>query len=303
MRYLKTLFVVFLTLAICRGLGVSCWAEAEGKVHVAPTWDRGTIVRVALLPVEAGEKQQKGTARVRRSLYGQLLSIPEFHLVEPVAVDRLLEQAGLMHGDAWKEARPETLGRVLGVDYLLYPKLTAWSQKYMLLQANTNVAVEAEVVEADSGKTVYKAESKATFRKGLTGIPTGTAALALEPIRGMSDRFLYDGAYETTAGIVAPLDPAQEVGSTELSGERRLDITHAEMEFENRVLTVEMKGTPSCTASFFVKRPDRLFPLSEIEPGVYRGQYLIPEGAAFDPSHVSIRLIASDGGSVVGEVS
>ncbi len=297
-------FRISLFIAVlCLGVGTFSWADAESKVDVEPTWDQGKTIRIALLPVESGKKQLEGVAHVRRALYGRLMSIPEFHMVEPMAVDTLLERAGLLQGDAWKDASSEQLGDILAVDYLLYPELAEWSQKYLLLQANTNVAVKAKIIEVDSGKLVYKAESKCSYKKGLTGIPTGTAALALEPIRGMSDRYLYDCAYETTSALVNSLQPPREAEEGEESAQESYPtVTNAQMSFEDRVLIVDVQGSHGCTASFFVGQPNRLFPLSEIEAGHYRGRYIIPEGAAFDPSHLSIRLVASSGESVVAEV-
>ena len=137
-------FRIFLFIAVlCLGVGTFSWSDAESTVDVKPTWDQGKTIRIALLPVEAGKKELEGVAHVRRALYGRLMSIPEFHMVEPMAVDTLLERSGLLQGDAWKDASSEQLGEILAVDYLLYPELSQWSQKYLLLQANTNVAVKA----------------------------------------------------------------------------------------------------------------------------------------------------------------
>ncbi|MFH1742577.1 MAG: GNA1162 family protein [bacterium] len=325
MNSLKWLSVVGLVFAACSGFVAPAWAGVNKKVILAPQWDQGQAVRVALLPMEAKTSQEEGARNVRRALYGQLLSNPEFRLIEPAAVDMLLQEEGLLEKAAWKKADPEKLGQLLGVDYLLFPKLTGWSQRYMLLQSQTSVGIRARMVDVHTGEDVWEAECKAKFGKGLTGIPTGGAALALEPLRGMSKQHLFDCAYEAAVGLFECLQPVEPEETTRRSKPGVVNsgrptsrarksvsepqttaspptIRSASMAFENRVLTVEMEGTEGCSGSFLGGETNCLFPLSEISPGLYRGQYRIPAGASFSPSDVEVRLVRPDGQAVIGQV-
>lgn len=309
---------------ICFSLAASALAGVTKKVVLAPTWDLGKPVRVALFPVEAKKGKEEGARLLRRTLYGELLSIPEFRLIEPAAVDAVLEEAGLLDKDAWQDAAPEQLGRLLNVDFLLFPELTSWHQRYLLLQTNVAVGLRVCMSDVRTGEAVWEAECKSSFRKGLTGLPTGVAALALEPLRGMSKRYLFDCAHEVARGLVESLLQPEEpkrrkrrsrptATSGPLMVHRRKakqpspvvplppSVTSASIRFQDRSLTVEMEGTPECSGSFTVGDANRLFPLSEVAPGDYRGQYRFPHGAP-DPSHVTVRLVRPDGLAVVAEV-
>jgi hypothetical protein len=323
MKMLRCCLTIGLVFLICFTLATPASAASTKKVILAPTWDLGQPVRVALLPVEAEKGKEEGARLVCRALYGQLLSIPEFRLIEPVAVDTLLREAGLLDRDAWENAAPEQLGRVLNVDFLLFPKLTDWHQRYLLLQSSTAVGIRARMVDVRTGKPAWEAECKSTFAKGLTGLPTGASSLALEPLRGMSKRYLFDSAQDAARGLVEclqPVEPAQRErrskptaisGPPEIRTKKREEslpvvpappsVTSASMSFQDGILTVELEGTPDCSGSISIGETDRLFPLSESSRGHYRGQYRLPPGAP-DPSYATVRLVRPNGQAATGEV-
>ncbi|HPA44618.1 MAG TPA: DUF799 family lipoprotein [bacterium] len=323
MKILIRIHCVLFVALMCIPLS-PVYASVSKKVIVAPKVDFSGPVRVALLPMEAKESWEDGSQHTRRAFYGELLEIPEFRLMEPAAVDRLLEQKGLLQENRWSKEDPEILADLLNVDFLIYPRLTAWTQRYFLLQSQTSVAVRAFMVDGHTGDRVWEAESKAKFQKGLTGIPTGGAALALEPLRGMSKRFLYECAFDAAHGLWECLVPQpSEEQQTKKSGgqvnskssrqkkqtdaqpesvESALAITSVDAVSEENVLTVTLDGTADCTASFFSGDMNRLFPLTEIASGRYRGQYRIPPGIALSPAQVEVRLVCPDGRAVIGRV-
>lgn len=323
MKLSKYSCTVGFLIVVCFSLSVPAQAGTKKKVDLAPTWDLGKPIRVALFPVEAKRGKEEGAQLVRRVLYGQLLSIPEFRLIEPAAVDMILGEAGLLDKDAWKDAASQDLARFLSVDFLLFPKLTSWHQRYLLLQSQAAVGIGARMVDARAGKPAWEAECESTFEKGLTGLPTGASALALEPLRGLSKRYLLDCAHEAASGLVECLQPVEPPrrrrrskpvttsGPPTIRLRKREEpppavptppsVTSAEMHFEDRSLTVELEGTPQCSGSFSIGEANCWFPLSEIALGRYRGQYRFPQGVP-DPSHTTVRLVRPNGQAAAGEV-
>ncbi len=315
-------YVLFVALVCIPASSVQ--SSVSKKIVVAPKIDLSRPVRVALLPMEAKESWGEGSRHIRRAFYGELLEIPEFRLMEPAAVDHLLEKKGLLQDSRWSEQDPKVLAESLNVDFLIYPRLTAWTQRYFLLQSQTSVAVRASMVDGHTGERVWEAESKARFQKGLTGIPTGLTALALEPLRGMRKRFLYECAFDATHGLWECLMPqptsqeqaresARQIKSTSSKQKERantrseskepaLAIRAVDAVLEENTLTVIIEGTAGCAASFFFDDMNRLFPLTEIASGRYRGQYRIPPEIALSPTKVEVRLVSPDGRAVIGQV-
>ena len=86
---------------------------------------------IAVLPftyqgANAGKRAHMRVAALRGSVHRRLASLPYLHL-ETEEVDRRLAEAGLDDARALAKTPPRRLGRLLGVDALLYGDVTTLS--------------------------------------------------------------------------------------------------------------------------------------------------------------------------------
>ena len=104
---------------------------------------------------------------VRKSFYNHFSS-KNYRDIELSTVDRALESIRKTQAGAWREVPPETLGKYLHADYVVYGKVRDYQKLFLGVYSQIVLSVEVELVECRSGQGVWwKAETKRSHDGGI----------------------------------------------------------------------------------------------------------------------------------------
>jgi hypothetical protein len=137
--------------------------DAPERIAVLPFADIGSANFVVdKIPLTHRSKTERAnwawtdSQRFRRSLHGYLAQ-REFILTPLEGVDAVLRARGVDTPAKLYQIPPEELGRLLGVDAVVYGTVTHYEAYYLLLVAGWQVGVEVRVVSTHDGGNLIRA--------------------------------------------------------------------------------------------------------------------------------------------------
>ena len=97
---------------------------------------------------------------VRRSFYDHFSS-KNYRDIELSTVDRVLESLQKKQSGAWRDVPPESLGKFLHADFVIYGKARNYEKLFFGIYSQIALTVEVEMVDCSNGKGVWwKTETK-----------------------------------------------------------------------------------------------------------------------------------------------
>jgi hypothetical protein len=148
------------------------------KTQIAPDYEQKAPARIAVLPFgDHGSAQfkvnkiplthRKGKKlnewawtdanRLRRAVNGYLAS-REFEEANLIQVDTVLRERGIHNENELKAVPPETLGKWLGVDAVVYGHVTHYDCYYAFLVSAWQVGVDVKMVSTHDGEQLFAAQ-------------------------------------------------------------------------------------------------------------------------------------------------
>jgi putative lipoprotein DUF799 len=134
------------------------------RIAVLPFSDRGSaqyVINKIPLTRRGGEEQANwawtDANRLRRAVQG-FLSQREFLVANLLQVDQAMKQRGVRTENDLVRVAPETLGRWLGVDAVVYGELTHYEAYYAVLVSAWQVGVKVRMVSAHDGRELFSAD-------------------------------------------------------------------------------------------------------------------------------------------------
>ena len=122
---------------------------------------------VGVMPFDNLTSDEDMGTLVRKSFYNHFSS-KNFRDIELTAVDRGLESIQKARSGAWRDVPPETLGRYLHADFVIYGKVKDYQKLFLGIYSQIALTVEVEMVECRSGKGVWwKTETKKSHDGGI----------------------------------------------------------------------------------------------------------------------------------------
>jgi hypothetical protein len=104
---------------------------------------------------------------VRKGFYNHFSS-KNYRDIEMSTVDRALESIQRTQSGAWRDVPPETLGKYLHADFVIYGKVKEYEKLFLGIYSQLVLTVEVEMVECHSGKGVWwKTETKRSHDGGI----------------------------------------------------------------------------------------------------------------------------------------
>ena len=138
--------------------------EAPARIAVLPFADRGSaqfvVDRVALTRRNAEEEADwawTDSNRLRRAIDGYI-SEREFLVENLIQVDRVMKDHHIYDENALNSVPPQTLGRWLGVDAVIYGEVTHYEAYYVALVAIWQVGVNIRMVSTHDGRVLFSQE-------------------------------------------------------------------------------------------------------------------------------------------------
>lgn len=287
------------------------------KVKSLIAFDPAQPIRIAVLPfhqVERGKiipesyspnifidnipllssKIQETPASLIQGIVETELRKNGFDLLSNAFVRTQLGHHGFVEGskvkvDELRNAEEKRLGELLSADAILYGSVSKWRRRYWGLESSTTVGVELKLVSAADGREIFVSEGEDTDVRGITGIPTGLFSLIFEPIRALdSDNILKLGE-RLVKRMLKPLSIKDRDDYLNSAGPAIYGAVHTDRVSEKESLVVLLLGSPEQEGQFSLSATQR-YPLYEIEPGKYVGNFRLIQGERLELKEVVVTL-------------
>lgn len=122
---------------------------------------------VAVMPFDNLSSNEEIASLVRKSFYNHFSS-KNYKDIELNRVDRALASIQKTQAGSWREVPPETLGKYLHADFVIYGKVKHYQKRFLGIYSQLALTVEVEMVECASGGGVWwKTETKRAHDGGI----------------------------------------------------------------------------------------------------------------------------------------
>jgi hypothetical protein len=217
----------------------------------------------------------------------------EFEVVDPWHVATQLSHAGITAARASDPAHVRAVAAAIGADGIVYGDLRRWNRGYYVVQSVVEVMLHLELVDATSGRQLFRTDRAETIGSGLTGGPTGYVSAATEPIAGLRGSNLRNLTRAVARHAVADLNGG-DLGNQPGPTAPRLALVALAKDKDGpfrageRVDVIAI-GSPDCEVRFDLGRMRTLVPMQQTARddsgptprATYLGHYIVmPEDAA-----------------------
>ncbi|MEA2014510.1 MAG: DUF799 family lipoprotein [Thermodesulfobacteriota bacterium] len=155
----RRLFVLCIIACVISGC-------ASGVSHtIVPDYDKMGIRLIALMPVDNKTNDKQAAKLVREDIFETLYfkgypRIPLDMIDEKIAVDCEWSPETL----SVCNISPEVIGKLLGVDAVMYCTLLEWKSSFVSIYGSTTVDVLLELKDAETGEVLWSSRSSVADR-------------------------------------------------------------------------------------------------------------------------------------------
>lgn len=151
-------------LSLLGGVALSL-ACAGGAPHSAvPDYKDRTPRSIAVLPVMNETVNLKAPEVFRPILHNQI-SMKGYETPALAFIDGRLRENGIREAGQVNSMTPQEVGKLLGVDALLYASVTEFTTTYLLAYASMTVGARFELKDAKTGEKLWDSEHQVKERK------------------------------------------------------------------------------------------------------------------------------------------
>jgi LysM repeat protein len=149
--------------------------------------------------------------RVRRFLFAHL-SLREFEMVGLLETDAILKELGINCPERLYKVDPKDLGKALGVDAVVYGKVTHYGAHYYLLFTQVVVGLYVRCVSTHDGSTLFEVgEVRRDNNIRVATNPIDFAAGSLQNVITLRDLYVAKAADEVCREIVARIPEVESL--------------------------------------------------------------------------------------------
>jgi TolB-like protein len=156
-------FLLLLSFSSCSSSG------SQRPDSSSPAWlpKDGPPPTVAIMPFDNLTTDEEMGSLVRKSFYDHFSS-KNYRDIELSTVDRVLESLQKKQSGAWRDVPPESLGKFLHADFVIYGKARNYEKLFFGIYSQIALTVEVEMVDCSNGKGVWwKTETKRSHEGGI----------------------------------------------------------------------------------------------------------------------------------------
>ncbi len=298
-------------------------SSCSGKQEVKTPYSSTEALRVMVLPFvqvdDAGniqlsetelavdgvplvsEKLDEDPPELLRQMVQSELKASQFDVVLPYLVNVELPHHGFGFPDGsfnlkkiYGTSAGDLCTKFLDCDAVLFGWVTDWDRSYYGLQSVNEVGLRLRLVSAKSEKTLYEVEVEESEGAGLSGGPTGFSDLVLEPIRGLDAKNIEELARTAARKAVEPLRATARPENVSIAPPSIFAVAHSPRQLSrdtSDTLLVLAFGSAAAQATFSIGNEIENFPMIEIEPGQYVGEYQALPEERLASSLVTVQLI------------
>jgi hypothetical protein len=253
--------------------------------------------QVAVVPFTNETEEPGLDVLVRRNFTNHFSSKSYLDVKLPIVDEKLihLEKAS---GKAVKDATTQELAAALGVDGLLFGKVTDYKKVYTGVYSQLSVEAEVWLVNTKTGQELFRLRESVSYHEG--GIPLSplsvvvtvvSTAMNLRDIQKV--RMVNELCYKFMEKIPSPTTMASVVGRPVI----REVLTNAiDGPFgPKRVVKVGLQGDPGLVATYDLGSFKKGLSMKELQPGIYAGEYAVLPGDSTRDMPVTLTLTRPGG--------
>ena len=232
--------------------------------------------KVAILPFANHSSNPEAATIVRKMFYNFFSSLNYLDL-EPSFADGKLKTNNfyqkIVSGDA---VSLQKLGRVLGVDAVVFGEVLNLGKIYAVLYSDTQASLRARLVSCYSGQTIWRLEYTAHLRSGDVPLSiTGLAAALVKTAISHQRATVMQAASKLCMQMIATVPNPPELTETPPRIEVMVHNGVGSLMLPGSRLKVVMVGDKNLEAQWSVPPLINNLPMREAEPGVYFASYQI----------------------------
>lgn len=149
--------------------------------------------------------------RLRKFLFAHF-ALREFELLGLLETDTILQELGITNPKRLYKTDPKDLGRALGVDAVIYGKVTHYESHYYLLFTQVVVGLYIRCVSTHDGSTLFEvAEVRRDNNLRIATNPIDFAAGSVQNVMALRDLYRIKAADEACREIVARVPVAESL--------------------------------------------------------------------------------------------
>lgn len=253
----------------------------KGKYEIGPYMEKESNRprSVAVLPFVNKAESQKGSEEVRRGFYNHFSSLP-FNDMQLFRVDNALRKADLNDPLAINKMTPQELGRVLGVDAVVYGEITDFDKLFLAVYSQVAVGAKVKMYDTKTGSFLWSGEHTARIHEGgISTTPLGLIATVVATSLNMRDIQLLRACDDLFRDMVKTI-PAPSIADA-LQPPSIALLTQDSKNLPKKAgdeIKVVIQGTPKMLASFSIGDYRKNVDMKELEPGWYYGAYKVVPG-------------------------
>lgn len=292
----RLLMACFLVLPLLNGCAPTLKMEQYGK-GMKEISESELPRQVAVLPF-INETDEQGLETVVRRNFANHLSSKSFQDVKLPIVDEKLVHFEKSSGKPATGATVPELAAALGVDGLLFGKVTDYKKVYAGVYSQLRVEAEVWLVNAGTGQEIFRLRESVSYHEG--GIPLSplsvvvtvvSTAINLRDIQKV--RLVNELCYKFMGKIPSPATMASAAGRPVI---REVLTNAVEGPFgPKRVIKVGLQGDPGLVATYDLGSFRKGLPMTELQPGIYAGEYAVLPGDTTRDMPITLTLTRPGG--------
>lgn len=253
----------------------------KGQYQVYPYMEKHVPILVAVLPFVDVSQSQQGAQAVRKGFYNHFSSLP-FKDMELHRVDNILAKAGLTDPAVIQKKSPQELGKILGVDAVVYGEISNFDKLFAVVYSQVSVGAKVRMYDVKSGEMLWTGEHVVRIHEGGISLsPIGIVATIVATAMNVRDIQLLRACDDLFRDMVKTIPTP-----TLAEALRPPVITLLVQDTKNLPkkagdeIRVVIQGTPKMQAYFDIGDYKKYIDMREQPetPGVYLGVYKVLPG-------------------------
>jgi hypothetical protein len=268
----------------------------EGDYKVDPYMKDHIPKSVAVLPFVDLSRSKEGFDVVRKGFYNHFSSLP-FTEMKLYKVDNLLSKAGLTDPEVISKTSPQELGKILGVDAVVFGEISDFDKLFAVIYSQVSVGAEIKMYDTKTGNFLWS--GKHTARKhegGISTNPIGIIAVVIATSMNMRDIQLLRATDDLFRDMVKtiPVPSLAEAMRPPLITLLTQD-SKGQPKKAGDEIKVVIQGTSKMQAYFDIGEYKKHIDMQEVEPGGYYGIYKVLPGDNIEKAIISGYLTDDSG--------
>jgi len=251
----------------------------KGTYEVGPYLEKHKPRTVAVLPFMNEAKSQLGSDEVRKGFYNHFSSLP-YRGMKLYTADNILRKAGLTDTETINKTSPEELGKILGVDAVIYGNISDFDKLFAVVYSSVSVGAEIKMYDTKTGNFLWSGRHVARIHEGgISTTPVGIIATVVATAMNVRDIQLLRACDDLFRDMVKtiPVPTMAEALQPPVISLLTQDAKNMPKKAGDEIKVV-IQGTPKMQAYFEIGEFKRNIDMQEVEPGGYLGTYKVIPG-------------------------